>query len=721
MQLVFSEDRVPKIKAPDTEVARLLAAPSSSANTPLSLENVVAVASNTVSSVFKSMTINGFPVDFQNNNLNVPTEAFLGSELRPSSLLALRNLVVAGEGPSSGQQQTSLPVTQIPQGQVQLPPPAAQQTAAPAPASPSPQPTPAADAPHNPPPATQAASEKASSAPQSSPPATDQTSSGPAQMTEDQARRVHDYERMSSADKTKIKEQAVEANMEVEEYVQLDNMDRFRARNGEAPIDPPATRPPDTSPQTAQQSSAAPDNTIEVATKEGGTRRIYVGREADYSAQDNYENAGEEAGASLLRPHRPAEERARRLQEYDRKSDADQNKLKAEAAEAGMEVEEYVQLDNMDRYRARNGEAPLDPVPTAITKEVESETAGNLAEEVSEDRLKDEDSKRAEAQEREKQNNEDRGAGSQGGRDKEDKSSENDEGERESSEEDEEGQGSARSGTSGVGARGEPVGGGTRQLGDVVGAAANRRPGETQREQVRRENQEIAERNRRDNKAGQDGNAPKLPGSGEDLRAQTAVRQGDSTLYSKSYIPVLFTRADGEKDVVLYVDNQYSHCVRGGEAGTDRLGDLPTEKNYYLGYRPPAHPWQILIRQKPDSDEQEYKIELNSFLYKSLENFSNKVTLSGLNQWKNLQAEGYLFIEGEVEELECTSATIVGPEETLPQRVEFSGEKQTKFVYPIAYFYQQFNSFLVRQDCFMNLTLMEVCVGGKVAIYPMVI
>ena len=126
------------------------------------------------------------------------------------------------------------------------------------------------------------------------------------------------------------------------------------------------------------------------------------------------------------------------------------------------------------------------------------------------------------------------------------------------------------------------------------------------------------------------------------------------------------------------------------------------------------HPWQITLRT--EEDETEFKVELNSFLYKGLEDWEI-IEVSGLDEWKTA-GEGYIILRGNVSNLECNKALIVDSQQSLPKRINFFGEKQDVFSVQLGYLYIVDNIFFVRQNSFQNLTIIDTCVGGKSAIYP---
>jgi hypothetical protein len=60
-----------------------------------------------------------------------------------------------------------------------------------------------------------------------------------------------------------------------------------------------------------------------------------------------------------------------------------------------------------------------------------------------------------------------------------------------------------------------------------------------------------------------------------------AIKNGDSSYLSKGFVPVLFTRADGQRKIVVQLDNSCAGVVEGAAAG-ERVTALPDDSAYYL-------------------------------------------------------------------------------------------------------------------------------------------
>jgi hypothetical protein len=137
----------------------------------------------------------------------------------------------------------------------------------------------------------------------------------------------------------------------------------------------------------------------------------------------------------------------------------------------------------------------------------------------------------------------------------------------------------------------------------------------------------------------------------------------------------------------------------------------------YGGGSSSPHPWQILLRTNDETYE--YKIEVNSRLYSGLESWSD-IEVGGLDGWANASV-GYVILFGVVDDGVCTEANIQSGQGSLPTRITFSEDIQTGFAVQLGYLFEQDNVFFVRQNAFHNFTLINVCVSGKPAIYPMAI
>ena len=200
-----------------------------------------------------------------------------------------------------------------------------------------------------------------------------------------------------------------------------------------------------------------------------------------------------------------------------------------------------------------------------------------------------------------------------------------------------------------------------------------------------------------------------------------AVNNGDSSYFYKGFIPILFTRKDGQRKILARLDNTHSAVIEGA-TGNERQGTLPPENGYYEagggGGLTPPHPWKITIRTIPGSDPPayEYGIESASRLYSAIESWGD-IEVSGLGNWQPV-SEGYIVLFGTIDQGVCTEASIQ-VQNTISDRIDLVDDAQTSFAVELGYMYQNEDTWLVRQNAFHNFTLMGVCTSaGKTALYP---
>ena len=130
------------------------------------------------------------------------------------------------------------------------------------------------------------------------------------------------------------------------------------------------------------------------------------------------------------------------------------------------------------------------------------------------------------------------------------------------------------------------------------GLEKNRLPGETKSEQVEREEEEYRQQKKeyRDKVRALEEDQPgKRSGEGDkkytertnEARLDTmnkeqtaAVNNGDSSYFYKGFIPILFTRKDGQRKILARLDNTHSAVIEGA-VGNERQGTLPPENGYY--------------------------------------------------------------------------------------------------------------------------------------------
>jgi hypothetical protein len=272
----------------------------------------------------------------------------------------------------------------------------------------------------------------------------------------------------------------------------------------------------------------------------------------------------------------------------------------------------------------------------------------------------------------------------------------------------------------------------------VFGREENRLPDESRSEQEEREQKEYQQQ-RKEYREKVRALEEERPGqrSGEGVRSYTertnearleamsdlqaaAVKNGDSSYFYKGFIPILFTRKDGQRKILARLDNTHSVVIEGA-VGNERQGTLPPENGYYeAGGSVPPHPWQIRLRPTPGSGSNptyQYLIESASTIYKQIGSWTEKVTVSGLNTWASVSENGYVLLEGTVSSGIVDEADIT-LSNNLGTRVTLSGASQTKFVYSLGYIYFSDGVPLVRQTAFHNLTLIDICWNGQAIVYP---
>lgn len=271
------------------------------------------------------------------------------------------------------------------------------------------------------------------------------------------------------------------------------------------------------------------------------------------------------------------------------------------------------------------------------------------------------------------------------------------------------------------------------------GLEKNRLKGETKFEQEDREREEYREQKKeyRDKVRALEEDQPgKRAGEGDKKytertnearldvmnKEQTAaINNGDSSYFYKGFIPILFTRKDGQRKILARLDNTHSVVVEGA-VGNERQGTLPPENGYYEagGGILPAHPWQIRLRVTPGSGPSptyQYLVESASSIYAQIGSFTTAATASGLNTWASIASDKYVIIEGTV-----SSGSVTAVEtklvDSLGDRITQTSGDQTKFVYPLGYIYFDESVPLVRQTAFHNLTLIDFCWNSKGVVYP---
>lgn len=207
----------------------------------------------------------------------------------------------------------------------------------------------------------------------------------------------------------------------------------------------------------------------------------------------------------------------------------------------------------------------------------------------------------------------------------------------------------------------------------------------------------------------------------KDEDAAQAIAAGDLSYLNSGYVPVLFTRKDGQRKILVQIDNSFAAVIEGAVSG-ERVTSLPSESAYYLaggGEEGSFHPFQIRKQLVPESDPPVYevKVESASKIYSGFGSFA-ETSIVGLDVWTEASV-GYVIIEAQVSaEGVVTSQVILWGEASLGDRITFSEETQTAYRFPIAYLYFEESSLKIRQLSFTDKTLVTICVDGKNAIYP---
>lgn len=94
-----------------------------------------------------------------------------------------------------------------------------------------------------------------------------------------------------------------------------------------------------------------------------------------------------------------------------------------------------------------------------------------------------------------------------------------------------------------------------------------------------------------------------------------AIANGDTSYFNKGFIPVVFTRKDGKRRILVNIDNSTSKVVEGAVSG-ERQGSLPSEDAYYEagggGGSSSILPWTPLITPVTNNSGQVtgYKVKL---------------------------------------------------------------------------------------------------------------
>jgi len=261
------------------------------------------------------------------------------------------------------------------------------------------------------------------------------------------------------------------------------------------------------------------------------------------------------------------------------------------------------------------------------------------------------------------------------------------------------------------------------------GLEKNRLKGETKFDQEDREREEYREQKKeyRDKVRALDEDQPgKRSGEGDkkytertnEARLETmnkeqtaAVNNGDSSYFYKGFIPILFTRKDGQRQILARVDNTHSAVIKGA-TGNERQGITPPENGYYIGGGGILlHPWAIY--EKTEGAGTFFKLEYNSRVYSGTGSYTN-IPVQGLDTWISANI-GYVILKGTVVQNVVTTQRIQWGDDGATLRAEFDGttNEQTFVSIRLGYAYFDAGVFKVRQDVFGQLTLITTCYDSK--------
>ena len=197
-----------------------------------------------------------------------------------------------------------------------------------------------------------------------------------------------------------------------------------------------------------------------------------------------------------------------------------------------------------------------------------------------------------------------------------------------------------------------------------------------------------------------------------------AVSNGDSSYFYKGFIPILFTRKDGQRKILARLDNTHSVVIEGA-VGNERQGTLPPDNGYYIAGGSTPHPFQVTLRETASNWQR--KIDLNSHFFTNLGSFT-QTTVPNLNTWASVSA-GYILLEGTIASNAISSLAFVS-DTTRGDAITLTGtspnQTQSKFRISIAYIYEDGDNLAVQQEVHGHLAGARICFGGVSCIYPMV-
>lgn len=216
-----------------------------------------------------------------------------------------------------------------------------------------------------------------------------------------------------------------------------------------------------------------------------------------------------------------------------------------------------------------------------------------------------------------------------------------------------------------------------------------------------------------------------------DVGAAAAVANGDTSYFYKGFVPLLVTRGDNKRKILVKLDVSGSGVVEGA-VGSEGITTLPPEDAYYMSFPEElGHPWKIYVKNfGTTTPNWRMGIEAHSDVYDGI-SYSKK-SVAGLlvdstNQfdpgWRGV-TQGFAYLEGTVSsDLSITAINIkYGPDLGALERVSSSEGKQTKFTYVLGYVWSSGEGtsvkWLVRQEAFRHVTLLPVSVEGVLCKVP---
>ena len=217
----------------------------------------------------------------------------------------------------------------------------------------------------------------------------------------------------------------------------------------------------------------------------------------------------------------------------------------------------------------------------------------------------------------------------------------------------------------------------------------------------------------------------------DDPQAVGAIASGDTSYFYKGMIPILFTRADDQRDIIAYIEPINTKVVRGAASG-ERSGSILADNSYYTSEKKQLrHPWEIILKNRgPDNGGWKVGVENKSDVYDGVT--WTKKTVSGLlsgpldsdTGWTAPQ-EGYVYLHGIVNTSGVVTQIDLDWGETglsNIERVKSASGKQTDFHFVLGYIWSETingnTMWYVRQEAWRHLTLMYVVVNGVLCKVP---